>query len=1017
MSDFIRVKSALNIKTVILAETSQEMPGKHLPLCPFCGGKDCFSIREAKQDFHCFQCSPEAHGDVFSFLERLHNLDKAGALKRAAEIAGVKLEEKAKRKPTLTTTEKIRLEAAEYYHARALELGKGYFLEQRGHSAATMAQEKLGWSDGHLLDHLRDKKFSDKEIVESGLAKEKEVEGGTRILDFFGKGLAIFPHVSHGRVVHFTMKDARDVPKEKKLAFQLPNEQRDKRWMFYGQDVMERYEEVILVEGEHDRLQALNTGLAYFMAMIGQISEEQLKALGSRCRGKHLYLWVDNDQAGRKYVRKICRALPEISVRVIVYGKEGDDPDSFLKGFDGDRKREIRRLQLESLDYITWEILQASELPSLEFRLAHLQEPGGDEALNIFRLVGRHAIIQQQVYAEKLMTLGFSQKAIEQELDFSQDLYKQITDYFTFLDNPKDACPIQVAEICFKFFTHHGRFYYDRENTVYLIYQNRTYTVDNNTAFNALMLKLTRMIISKAPGNMVWDALKHTAYLNGRMIEMCQWIHTDVVRDTIFMNLNSPNNTILKISRERIDELQNGMNDDHILLSSSNKILPFNFLPDTDIQEGMTYLKDLLLEGLAVKREQKFMILCWMISGFCPDMAPYQFLMKFAGYASSGKSTAAKAITTLIYGNDQLSDPSGAAAFSAASQNPLLVIDNLEHKDLTRGMTKFLLLAATRGQKEKRKGGTDTDTVDESPRALICITAIEPFTLSELISRTFEIQFDRRIYGSDNYHESEVMEQLKKKRDLILSAIIKFLQKEILPNLEQRKDFMTILNKQFKGHAKDRTNAYLALLMLILEKLLKYIPYYAEDDIMKGVESGDKDIYTAWIEDQNSSAKETELGSNHILQLFDGLVREYMQYFKGRSNFVPGDETGYAEKVFVMEHPEYGIRMVKTVPEVYCSSCSKKADVCQCGGDRYSRSVIEFIATSAEVVDAFDRLAKNTGKRNPYESASIFTARLRNDKGLLAKSGWELMESIGKEPYFKIISGTRFFKFRHTLVR
>lgn len=1011
MSDFDRVKQALNIKKVITSETGFEIKGKHLSECPFCGGRECFSMRDKEQDFHCYQCAPQAHGDVFTFLERHHSLDKSGALKKAAEIAGIKLEEK-KRAVKLTVTEKIRLEAAEYYHARALELGCDYFLNVRGHLQATMTQEKLGWSDGRLLDHLRGKGFSDKEIVESGLAKEKEIEGGTRILDFFGKGLAIFPHFSHGRVVHFTMKDPT-----KALKYQLPGDQRDKRWAFYGQDAMERYDEVILLEGEHDRLQVLNTGLGYIMAMIGQISEEQLKTLSSRCRGKVLFLWVDNDQAGAKYVRKICRALPEINVRIIVYGKDGDDPDSYLKGFEGDRKREVRRLQQEALHYIDWEILQASLLPSLEARLSHLQEPGGDDALNVFRQIGRHSIIQQQVFAEKLQTLGFSQKAIEQQLDFSQDLYKQITDYFTFLDNPKDACPIQLAEICFKFFAHHGRFYYDRDNTVYLIYQNRTYQVDNNTAFNALMLKLTRMIVSKSPGNMVWDALKHTAYLNGRMIDMCQWIHTDSVRDTIYMNLNSPNNTILKVSRDRIDEIQNGMNDDHILLSTSGKIQPFNFLPDTDIQEGMTYLKELLFDGLATKREQKFMILCWMISGFCPDMAPYQFLMKFAGYASSGKSTAAKGITTLIYGNDQLSDPSGAAAFSAASQNPLLVIDNLEHKDLTRGMTKFLLLAATRGQKEKRKGGTDTDTVDESPRALICITAIEPFTLSELISRTFEIQFDRRVYGSDNYHESEVMEQLKKKRDLILSAIIKFLQKEILPNLEQRKDFMMILNKQFKGHAKDRTNAYLALLMLILEKLLKYIPYYLPDDLLHGVETGDKEIYTAWIEEQNSSAKETEIGSNHILQLFDGLVREYLQYFKGRPNFVPADEPGYEDKVFAMEHPEYGLRMIKTVPEVYCSKCGLKAEGCQCGGDRYSRSVIEFVATSSDVVDAFDKLAKNTGKRNPYESASIFTARLRNDKGLLSKSGWELVEAEGKEPYFKIISGTRFFKFRHTLVR
>lgn len=61
--------------------------------------------------------------------------------------------------------------------------------------------------------------------------------------------------------------------------------------------------------------------------------------------------------------------------------------------------------------------------------------------------------------------------------------------------------------------------------------------------------------------------------------------------------------------------------------------------------------------------------------------------------------------------------------------------------------------------------------------------------------------------------------QIKKKRDLIMSALLRFIQKEVLPHLEQRKEFMTILNKQFKGHAKDRTNAYLALLMLILKKI------------------------------------------------------------------------------------------------------------------------------------------------------------------------------------------------------
>lgn len=1015
MNDFDQVKAALNIQDVITGESHLKMGKTHLEHCPFCGGHDCFSIPKGKDGYRCFQCNES--GDVFTFLEKFHSLDKAGALKKAADLAGIELEQKKPRGPRLTKVDKIRLVAADYYHAHMLENGgREYMVERRGHAIETLQREKVGLSDGRLLDHLLSAGFEQKDILESGLATTREIDSVERVLDYFGRGLVIFPHLSRGKVLHFTQKDPRDVPKEQKFKFQLPNDKRDKAWQFYGQDVLDRYDEVILVEGENDRLQVLNTGIGYVMAMIGQISDEQVKTLASRSRGKKLYLWVDNDQAGEKYIRKLCKGLKDVAVRVLVYGKPGDDPDSYLKSFDGDRRREVRRLQLDALDYITWEIAQATLLPTLEARLNHLRKPGGDEGMNVWRLIGMQPAIQQDVYREKLEGLGFSEKAVNQQLDFSQDLYQEISRYFAMLENPKDADPIVLGELIFRFFSHHGRFYFDVENQVYLIYQNQTYQVDNNTAFNALMLKTTRMIYSKAPGSMVWDALKHTAYLNGRRIDRCQWIHTDQAAETVYLNLNSPNNMILKVSPHRIEEIQNGMNDDHVLLSSSNKIHPFNFLPDADIQEGMDLIRDLIQDNLVCEKKQRLLILCWLFSGFIPDFAPYQALLKASGYASSGKSTAAKLFTTLIYGNDQLSDPTGAAAFSEAAQNPVLVIDNLEHRDLSRGMQKFLLLAATRGQKTKRTAGTDQGTVDESPRSLVCITAIEPFTLPELISRTFDIQFDRRTHGSDNFHESEVLETIKRKRDLMLSAMLKFIQKDILPNLSQRKDFMTILNKTFRGHAKDRTNAYLALLMLLLEKLLKYIPFYSEDDLMYGIESGDKEIYTAWIEEQNQAAKETERGSNDILQLLDGMIREILKMMKDKS-VVKGPEPGYDEEVFVLEHPEFGLRIIKTVPQTVCVDCKDLAAHCTCGGEKYIRSVIEFEATSSHIVDAFDRYCKLTGKRNPYASASVFIARLRNDRALLAKSGWELIEAEGKAPYFRIIRGQRFLKLRHTLVR
>ncbi|NOQ52389.1 MAG: toprim domain-containing protein, partial [Desulfuromonadaceae bacterium] len=801
MSDFERVKESLNIKTVIESATGQTMGKNHLPECPFCNGHDCFSIPFDKEYFKCHQC--DKGGDVFNFLEFRHGLEKSDALKMAAEIAGIELEEKKKKSVKLSVTDKIRIDAAKYYHGHMLKNGgKDYLTNTRCHALKTLEREQIGFSDGSLVEHLRGLEYSDTEILKSGLAKEREIDGRSVLLDFFAKDLVIYPHFSNGKVLHFTQKDPT-----KKLKYQMPNKDRDKRWAFYGQDVLDRYDEIILVEGEDDRAQVLNTGIRYVMAMIGQISDNQIKVLKKLCNGKKLYLWVDNDKAGFKYARKICKGLHGLNVRIMVYGKFDDDPDDYLKTFEGDKSKEIRRLQLEAVDYISWELQQAAELSTLEEKLLHLKEE------KIFQRIGVEQAVRQDIYKEKLSVLGFSAKAIEDQLDCSQDLLNQIQQMQMTVENPKDLDPIILGEMIFRFFTRYGRFYYDAENTVWLIYQNETYEVHNNTKFNALMLKMTRMIVSQAPGAQVWDALKHTAYLNGRRIDRCRWIHTDQVKDTIYLNLNGPNNSILKISRERVEEITNGMNDDHVLLSSSGKISPMNWLPDVDVQEGMTALKELMFDNLAIEKKQRYLVLAWAISGLCPDLAPYQFLMKFGGYASSGKSTGAKFISTLFFGSDELSDPSGAAAFSNAAQNPLLVIDNLENRDLNRGMQKFLLLAATRGQKEKRRGGTDTGTVDESPRALICVTAIEPFTLSELITRTFEIPFDRRVHGDDSFYEQEVLENLKKKRDLIMSALVRFIQTEILTNLEQRKHYMTILNKMYKGHAKDRTNAYLALLM------------------------------------------------------------------------------------------------------------------------------------------------------------------------------------------------------------
>jgi DNA primase len=989
-NDYQNIKDKIDLLGLITKETGLAMKGHHLAECPFCHGHECFSIQANEGRYKCFQC--EAGGDIFTFLESYHQLDKSEALKKAAEISGVVLR-RSSQDIKLTTKERIFIESADYYHSHFNSNGgQDYFIKARKHGEDILRKMKIGWTDGGLIEHLRGKGFTDLEIKKSGLAKDKSKDGQTFLGDYFSKNLAIFPHIEGKRVLHFTMKDPA-----KALKYQLTNENRSKDWRFYNQGALEKYNEIIVVEGENDLLSVMDAGVDHVIGLIGQPSEQQIKSLKTHCVNKHIYLWLDNDEAGEKYIRQISKAVQGThNLRVITYLPDFKDPDDYIQKFTGVRKKEIKRLQVESISYVSWEILKISGLENLELRLKALKNR------EVFSVVANMVEAEKLVYIEKLQSLGLSKKAIEEELEANQELKHELQVYFEMLTNKRDADPNHIASLIYRHLGINGRFFYDRMNDVYLMYQHHIYEIANNRPFNALIKKTTGILPTKEPGRSVWESLASEAYNSGKRIDLASWIHTDRVKDTIYVNLNSPNNILFKISTESIEEIQNGLNKEGVLLKSSRKILPVNFLPDGDIREGMIALKELIFDNLTCDKEQRYLILCWLISAFFVDFSPYMGLMKFSGPTSSGKTTAARLISMLIYGNEHLGDPSTAAAYAVASQNPLLIIDNLESSDVTKSILKFLLLSATKGGKEKRTQGTETETIEEMPKALVLITAIEPFTQAELINRTYDIEFLFK-HKSDDFVEDDMIRELVKKRDLIITSILKFIQKDILPNLDRRKEYITILKKEFRNHSKNRTDEYLALLMLMLEKLLKYISFYGPEDFLYGVETGEKEIRKAWIDYQDAKAKETETSSNTIIKLLDGLVREYLSKMK---DIQPEHHPDYEDDVFVYSHPEYLLELVKTKPELV-----------EEGDSAYTVTHLNFVADSGDIVAAFDRFCRNNGLKNPYEKASVFGSRLNNDRHLLKKGYWELVSKERCTPYYRIIDGRRFWKFRKTLVR
>jgi DNA primase len=1002
VNDFSRIKAGLNIQDVITRETGLAMKKHHLEACPFCKGHDCFSIQEEKQSFKCFQC--DAQGDIFTFFEKYHNLDKREALERAANLAGIELtppKNKGQKRPDPSSKEKIFFEAARYYHGRMLENGgRKYLTETRGHNIESLKHLGVGWSDGRLVDYLQSIGFDEKAILDSGLARMRKINGVDHLADFFPEGFAIFPHWDRDRVLHFTKKD----PNKKASGYQLAQKNRAGEWRFYNQGALRKFNEIILVEGENDLLSVVDAGAYNVIGMIGQVSDLQIQALQKACRNKHLYLWMDNDEdpkrlfaKGKGYVRKICNSLGGIVVKVIVYPGKFKDPDEYLRAFEGDKRSEVRRLQEEAKDYVSWEILQTGMLDGLDQKLARLKE------LKIFSRVAGMVEIERQVYIEKLQLLGFSEEAIVQQLETSQDLLREISIYVQRTD-PKERDPNFMADLIYRHFSRDGRFFYDRDNRVYLLYRHKIYEAGSNRPFNALMKKMTRLLPTKEPGRSVWESLASEGYNSGHKIDLAKWIQTDRATDTIYINMNSPNNIIFKVNPKKIEEIPNGLNDDNVLLKSSQSIMPVTYLPDTDIREGMTALRELIFNNLTCELEQRYLLVCWLISAFFLEFGNCNALMKFSGGTGSGKTTAARLLSLLLYGSPHLGQPSTAAAFSMASQNPLLVIDNLESADMNKGIRNFLLLVATGGQKQKRTPGTDTEITEESPKALICITAIEPLLQEEMINRTFDVEFSSRE-KSDDFVEDEVARGILKKRDLILSAVLKLIQQKILPHLEARREYVTVLRKEYRGHSKNRMDEYLAMLMLILDTILPYIPYYQEDDLLAGIELGEKEIRQSWIDYQNAKARATEVGSNDILKMLDGLTREYLAKMQGLE---PQYVEGFEDQVFVMTHPEYLIEMIKTKATL---------DVDQASNEEYFRASIEFTATSRDICMAFDRFCKNNGLRNPYGKAAVFGARMHDNVQLLKKGGWEVITRPGFEPYFKRIKGQRFWKLRKTLIR
>jgi DNA primase len=318
-------------------------------LCPFHGEKTAsFSVHAVRQFYHCFGCNES--GDVFSFVQKIENVNFPEAVKLVAQKCGIALPKREFSSPEEAQESRQRGKLLELY-----ELSTSWFEEQlrsaegsrareyltsRGLTAESIGKFRIGYapdSFNALRDRLQGTAPPDL-LRLSGLFSSKEQPDGSAgpLYARFRKRITFPIHNEAGRVIAFT---ARALDSEEKSGPKYMNSPEtplySKGQVLFNLDkarqaIRERTF-ALLVEGQMDCITAYMAGFHNVLATSGTAFTEMQARLLSRYT-KRLIVNFDPDTAGANAAEKSIALLTEEDFDVRVVTLEGGlDPDRFIR--------------------------------------------------------------------------------------------------------------------------------------------------------------------------------------------------------------------------------------------------------------------------------------------------------------------------------------------------------------------------------------------------------------------------------------------------------------------------------------------------------------------------------------------------------------------------------------------------------------------------------------------------------------------------------------------------------------
>ena len=285
--------------------------------CPFHKEKTpSFIVSPTKQYFKCFWCWKG--GNVITFIQEIERIDFWDAVKELAKLENIDITKYD------INTQKIAANNDEKWKIKRMHtLAQNFFKEQLKESkeAQTYLKEKRKLSDNlieqfwiwyasdkhfELIQLLRNKWFTDSDLLESSLAKKHE---NGEIYAFFRKRITFPIFDIMGNIIGFSARviNPEDKPKYLNSAEHKAFEKsKVLYWLNFAKNNIREHEKIIIVEWQMDVLWLAKLWIPVGVATSGTaLTDEHVKLL--KRYTENIYLMFDNDQAGQQATQRALK--------------------------------------------------------------------------------------------------------------------------------------------------------------------------------------------------------------------------------------------------------------------------------------------------------------------------------------------------------------------------------------------------------------------------------------------------------------------------------------------------------------------------------------------------------------------------------------------------------------------------------------------------------------------------------------------------------------------------------------